>query len=47
MGRADILTSPHGLSPPVIHRNIKPSNRMRRLDGTIALTGFGSVRDAV
>ena len=43
----DVLTYLHGLSPPVIHRDIKPGNVMRRANGSLALIDFGSVRDAV
>lgn len=32
-------------SPPVIHRDIKPNNVVRRADGSFALVDFGSVRD--
>ncbi|MBI5536157.1 MAG: serine/threonine protein kinase [Deltaproteobacteria bacterium] len=40
-----ILDMLHGLQPPVIHRDIKPHNLIRRPDGTIALVDFGAVRD--
>ncbi len=43
-----ILDYLHTLSPPVIHRDIKPNNVMRRAsDGALVLIDFGSVRDAV
>lgn len=35
----------HGRAPPVIHRDIKPGNVIRRSDGSYALIDFGSVRD--
>lgn len=42
---ADILDYLHGRAPPVIHRDIKPGNVLRREDGTFALVDFGAVRD--
>lgn len=42
---ADILHYIHGQSPPLVHRDIKPRNLIRRPDGRIALVDFGSVRD--
>jgi hypothetical protein len=42
---AGILDYLHSLSPPVIHRDVKPGNVMRRPDGGLALVDFGSVRD--
>jgi serine/threonine protein kinase len=35
----------HGLAPPVVHRDIKPGNIIRRPDGSYALVDFGAVRD--
>lgn len=35
----------HGLSPPIVHRDIKPQNVILRGDGGFALVDFGSVRD--
>jgi len=34
----------HDRSPPVIHRDIKPGNVVRRADGSFAFIDFGSVR---
>ncbi len=42
---ADILHYLHGQSPPIVHRDIKPRNLIRRPDGRIVLVDFGSVRD--
>lgn len=43
-----ILIYLQDLRPPVIHRDIKPGNLMRRAaDGRLVLIDFGSVRDAV
>jgi serine/threonine protein kinase len=41
-----ILDYLHRLTPPVIHRDIKPQNIIRRRDGQIFLVDFGSVQDA-
>ncbi|MDB4941566.1 MAG: Serine/threonine kinase [Labilithrix sp.] len=35
----------HGRAPAVVHRDIKPGNVIRRLDGSYALVDFGAVRD--
>jgi len=44
----EILAYLHGLAPPVIHRDVKPANLMRRAsDGRLVLVDFGSVRDLV
>ncbi|MBI4819626.1 MAG: serine/threonine protein kinase [Deltaproteobacteria bacterium] len=43
----EVLAYLHSLSPPVIHRDIKPRNVIRRPDGGHALVDFGSVRDAM
>jgi hypothetical protein len=42
---ARVLAYLHGSDPPVIHRDIKPGNVIRRPDGSFALVDFGSVRD--
>lgn len=50
---AMILSDLHGLSPPVIHRDVKPGNVMRgRIHGqpgptSLFLVDFGAVRDAL
>src|SRR5690606_3027281 len=33
-------------SPPVIHRDIKPTNLVRAADGRVSLVDFGGVREA-
>lgn len=35
----------HGRAPPVVHRDIKPGNILRRPDGSYVLVDFGAVRD--
>lgn len=42
-----VLVYLHGLRPPVVHRDLKPQNVIRRKDGRLALIDFGSVRDSV
>ena len=43
-----ILEYLHRLAPPVIHRDVKPGNVIRRAsDGRLVLIDFGAVRDAV
>src|SRR5262245_690473 len=44
---ADALGYLHGRAPPVIHRDIKPGNVIRRPDGSFALVDFGAVRDGL
>lgn len=39
-----VLTYLHGLNPPIIHRDIKPQNIIRRDDGRIFLVDFGAVQ---
>jgi len=40
-----ILCYLHELTPPVVHRDIKPQNLIRRTNGAIALVDFGAVQD--
>lgn len=40
----DILTYLHTLTPPVIHRDLKPQNIIRGKDGGIFLVDFGAVK---
>ena len=40
-----VLSYLHSRLPPIIHRDIKPGNVIRRADGSFALVDFGSVRD--
>ncbi len=44
---AEVLEYLHRRSPPVVHRDVKPKNVMRRDDGRLVLIDFGSVRDAL
>lgn len=41
----EILTYLQQLTPPVIHRDIKPQNIIRREDGWVFLVDFGAVQD--
>ena len=41
----EILQYLHSLNPPIIHRDIKPQNIIRRNDGAIFLVDFGAVQD--
>ena len=41
----DILNYLHQLTPPVIHRDIKPQNIIRCPDGRVFLVDFGSVQE--
>ncbi len=43
----EILAYLHRLSPPVVHRDVKPANLMQRPDGGLVLIDFGSVRDVI
>jgi serine/threonine protein kinase len=47
VGVLETLAYLHRLSPPVIHRDIKPGNIVRRPDGRLALVDFGSARDSL
>jgi hypothetical protein len=42
---SEVLEYLHGRSPPVIHRDLKPGNVLRRPDGSFAFVDFGAVRD--
>ena len=42
-----ILDYLHRLAPPVVHRDLKPKNLIRRPDGALVLIDFGAVRDVV
>jgi len=42
---SEILGYLHGRAPPVIHRDLKPNNIIRRPDGSFAFVDFGAVRD--
>jgi hypothetical protein len=42
---SDVLDYLHGREPPVIHRDLKPGNVIRRPDGTFVFVDFGAVRD--
>jgi serine/threonine protein kinase len=44
---SQVLDYLHSRAPPVIHRDIKPGNVVRRPDGSFALVDFGSVRDSL
>jgi len=41
----NVLCYLHELVPPVIHRDIKPQNLIRRNNGVIAIVDFGAVQD--
>ncbi|MFY1827775.1 protein kinase domain-containing protein [Myxococcus fulvus] len=41
----ELLVYLHGLSPPLLHRDVKPANLVRRADGTLSLVDFGAARE--
>lgn len=41
----EVLAYLHGRAPPVVHRDVKPGNVLRRPDGSFVLIDFGAVRD--
>ncbi|WP_310485374.1 serine/threonine-protein kinase [Chamaesiphon sp. VAR_48_metabat_403] len=41
----EILNYLHRLAPPVIHRDIKPQNLIKSVEGKISLVDFGAVQD--
>jgi formylglycine-generating enzyme required for sulfatase activity len=43
-GCLEALSYLHGLQPPVVHRDVKPSNILIRDDGRVYLVDFGMVR---
>ncbi|MBI4953482.1 MAG: serine/threonine protein kinase [Myxococcales bacterium] len=48
LGQAsEVLGYLHGRSPPIVHRDVKPGNFVRRPDGRYVLVDFGSVRDSL
>jgi hypothetical protein len=46
-GLLPILAYLHTRTPPIVHRDVKPRNVMRRADGSLVLLDFGAVRDAL
>lgn len=44
---AHVLVYLHGLNPPVVHRDVKPGNIIKRPDGSYALIDFGAVQALV
>ncbi|MBN2191415.1 MAG: serine/threonine protein kinase [Polyangiaceae bacterium] len=44
---SEVLDYLHGTHPPVIHRDIKPGNVLRRANGSFAFVDFGAVRDSL
>ncbi len=43
----DALRYLHGRTPPIVHRDVKPGNILRRPDGSYALVDFGAVKDGL
>jgi serine/threonine protein kinase len=43
----EVLDYLHGRAPPIIHRDIKPGNVIRKPDGSYSLVDFGAVRDSL
>lgn len=44
---AEALAWLHERRPPVVHRDLKPKNLIRRPDGGVSIVDFGAVRDTV
>lgn len=44
-GLLDILAYLHSLSPPVVHRDLKPGNVIVRPDGGVSLVDFGAITE--
>jgi hypothetical protein len=42
---SEVLDYLHARAPPVVHRDLKPGNVIRRPDGSFAFVDFGAVRD--
>lgn len=41
----ELLTYLHERTPPILHRDVKPANVVRRTDGKLALVDFGAASD--
>ena len=41
----DVLRYLHGLSPRIVHRDVKPANMVRRSDGKLVLVDFDAARE--